>query len=195
MTQFSPQFPRNFSIPINIMLVGEAPGAEEEKEGKPFIGMSGKLLRKTLLEIEIEPDDVYITNTFWQRPPNNDVGFFFARNDGLNKVCLDYPSSGSNQFLKEDWRNVSPRLQSELDELQPRIILAAGRIPMWALTGQTQITRYAGNIMDVKNGLVEYNGKCIPIFHPAYMLRNRSLIDKWREDMRQIFNFIQMERQ
>lgn len=188
--EFAPQFPKNFSIPIKIMLIGEAPGADEEREGKPFIGMSGKLLRKTLLEIGIDPDDIYITNTFWNRPPNNDVGFFFEKNDGLNKISLKFPSCGSNTFLKEEWEHISDRLQSELNELTPQIILATGRIPLWALTGNIQITKFAGNILDINGGLVKYGGKCIPIFHPAYVLRNRGLIEQWREDMKKVFNYI-----
>lgn len=192
MAVFSPQFPIDFTEPpIKVMLLGEAPGAQEEIEGKPFIGRSGQLMRSILSEIGMPAETIYISNTFWTRPPDNKVDYFFSRKFGNVKICDDLPDC-SGMFLKDEWRHESVRLQNELDLLKPKVIIATGRIPLWALTGLDQVSKNVGKFLDV-NGIVKYDKKCIVVYHPAYVLRNRNLVDEWRSHFLMIKEYMESD--
>lgn len=133
-----------------IMLIGEAPGADEDSIGVPFIGRAGKLLTDFLLEVGIKRDkDIYICNTVKCRPPNNRVPF----NDEKEK-CFYY-------------------LKSQIDIVKPKLILLCGATAMktFIKTKET-ITKIRGELFDYDNGI-----KLMPIFHPSYLLRNHSLAE------------------
>ena len=188
MTEFRPQFPKNLSKPpFPVMLLGEAPGKEEEISGQPFVGRSGQLLRKTLSEIDINPDNLMITNVFWERPTDNDISLFFGHK-ATSKVCDDFTSIG-NQFLLEKHRHHLERLQNELDVVQPKLVVALGRIPLWALTGKEGITKFAGQKLPV-DGVVKHPNGCLVVNHPAYILRNRSMIPTWQKQLAVIKEFM-----
>jgi uracil-DNA glycosylase len=185
MTEFKPQFPKSFKEPpISLMLLGEAPGAEEEKEGRPFIGRSGQLLRKTLSELEIDPEDVYISNVFWERPPDNQVDFFFSHKTLRAQICEDIEPIG-NKFLKEEHRHHLERLRNELEILKPKVIIATGKTPLWALTGADRISDYNGKIINLNA-----TTKLLAVYHPSYILRNRTMIPIWRDQLAQVKQFI-----
>jgi len=136
-----------------ILLIGEAPGSEEDQRGEPFVGAAGQLLTKILAAINLDRDDVYITNIVKCRPPQN--------RDPLpeeQEACRDY-------------------LQFQLNVIKPRFILALGRIAAQALLNSTQpIGQLRGKAYDFENC------KLIATYHPAALLRNPELKrDTWHD--------------
>lgn len=177
MIQFEPHIPKDWND-FRAVILGEAPGAEEEKQGRPFVGRSGQLLEKTLELIGLPRDTLYISNVFWERPPGNDVSYFFSK-DG----CKHFPKH-NGMFLRKDFEWVAERLENELKIIKAKKVLAVGATPFWALTGLNQISKNRGNFFDIKGGLVDYpDAKCLATYHPAYILRNRNFMEIWQQDL------------
>lgn len=126
----------------DLMVIGEAPGEEEDKQGLPFVGRSGKLLDAMLKSIEHDRTNTYITNVVNFRPPNN-------RTPADDEILL---------FL--------PFLQKHVELVQPKVILALGKCAVEALTGSKEgITRLRGK------WTLYNNIPMMPSFHPSYLLR------------------------
>lgn len=138
-----------------LVIVGEAPGLEEDRRGEPFVGRAGELLTKMLSAIDVPREQVYIANIIKCRPPNN-------RNP-----------------LPDEIKSCLPYLLRQLSVLSPSIILSLGNFATQILLGSSQgITKLRGKIY-------AYEGiKLIPTFHPAYLLRNPSLKRAAWEDMK-----------
>lgn len=126
-----------------VVVVGEAPGAEEDASGRPFVGRSGQLLTRMLLAISLRREDVYICNVVKCRPPNN-------RNPEPEEIAA-----------------CEPFLRAQLRAIQPRVIVGLGKFAVQTLLNEpTAITRVRGQWR-------EYQGvPLMPTFHPAYLLRN-----------------------
>lgn len=135
----------------NIALIGEAPGVEEEREGKPFVGTSGRLLNEMLASVGIARQDCWVDNVCHMRPPGNDFGVFYEDKSGL------VPS----KVLVEE----RVRLLETLERIQPNVIVPLGDEPLVAITGKRGITKWRGSIIGTRWG------KCVPTFHPAYVSR------------------------
>lgn len=138
------------SIAARVFLVGEAPGADEDEKGLPFVGEAGKLLDSLLEEAGYRDGDYVISNMVACRPPNNRT-----------------PKAGE---LKE----CQPRLQYTLDVVSPRVLVLLGATAA-RLAGIRSITSWRGEETSVE--LLLWNGKtiewpAIPTFHPSYLLRN-----------------------
>ncbi|MGF1493962.1 MAG: uracil-DNA glycosylase family protein [Microcoleaceae cyanobacterium] len=129
-----------------IMIVGEAPGQNEDEQGLPFVGRSGQLLDKILASVGLSTEqEVYISNAIRCRPPEN-------RTPTLQELAACKP------YLLEQIRLVDPK-----------IILMTGATAVKSLTGDKRgITKIRGEWMEWEGRL------CMPIFHPAYLLRNQS---------------------
>ena len=130
-----------------IFFVGEAPGMEEDKQGQPFVGRSGKLLEKWIEELGLNTGDYYITNVVKCRPPENRD----PTNEEIN-ACI-------------------PFLFEQIKELNPKVIVPLGRFAARILIGNEaeSISKRAGRLFEV-------NGQEIfPVFHPAYYLRRGAL--------------------
>jgi len=138
-------------IKSKIMLVGEAPGREEEQCGVPFVGAAGRLLDEVLGEVGLGRDDCYITNVVQVRPPDNN----------FNKLPASVVAAGVT------------RLTQEIIASESNIIIALGEHSLRAITGigeDEKITDWRGSILPVIiNG---EERKVIPTIHPAYVLRN-----------------------
>lgn len=131
-----------------IMLIGEAPGADEDRTGVPFVGRSGQLLDKMLKAIDIKREDVFISNVLPWRPPGNRTP-----TDGEIAVCLP--------FLKRQIELVSPEY----------IFILGGSAANSLLDNMEPISKLRGKWLEYKKG----NGetiKTLASFHPAYLLRN-----------------------
>ena len=137
-----------------IMFVGEAPGREEEIQGVPFVGSSGKLLNQLLSNALITRSDCYLTNIMMDRPVNNDFGQFYE--DKGRKV--------PTQFLLDGYQ----RLKKEIEKVNPNVVVAVGGEALKALTDLKSITKYRGSILF--STLVPQQ-KVIPIMHPAAIMR------------------------
>jgi uracil-DNA glycosylase len=139
----------------NLMFVGEAPGADEDLEGVPFVGRSGQLLTKIIEAIDLARDDVYIANVIKCRPPQN-------RNPDPDEVAT-----------------CEPFLFRQIDVIKPKVIVALGKF-----AAQT-LLRTEDPISKLRGRVFAYRGaKLIPTFHPAYLLRNPSAKREVWEDMK-----------
>lgn len=130
-----------------LMLIGEAPGFYEDKQGEPFVGKAGQLLDRILASVNLSrKKDVYICNTLKCRPPNN------------------------RDPLPEEKRACRRFLDAQIEILKPRIILLCGRVALTSMIDTNSgITKVRGQWF---NG--PYESKMMPIYHPSYLLRNDS---------------------
>ena len=149
------QGPKN----ARLMVVGEAPGAREEKSGIPFSGPSGELVNKMLDTAGLKRAQVYVTNVVKVRPPGNKI-------KDLSKV-----GHSIEEFLPELWR--------EVREVNPCCILALGNTALEALTGKTGIRNYRGSILTTKNLDLP---KVVPSIHPASLFdRGNESLNSWKQ--------------
>jgi uracil-DNA glycosylase family 4 len=133
-----------------LMIVGEAPGPQENIQGKPFVGRAGKLLDKILLSADFDPEqDVYITNSVFRMPR------------GENGKAFRKPTNLEIAYYK-------PCLLEIIRLVNPLIMLLAGNVACQSILGQTGITRLRGEWHQIGGRWV------MPIFHPSYLLRNPS---------------------
>lgn len=132
------------NLQATIMIIGEAPGQQEDETGLPFVGKSGQLLDKILASVELNPDnDVYICNIVKCRPPENRV-----------------PTPDEMAACK-------PYLLEQIRLVNPKIILLTGATAVKAVTGDKR------PITKIRGQWLEWSGRlCMPIFHPSYLLRN-----------------------
>ena len=180
----SPHIPADIDK-TELIIVGEAPGRNEVEQGLPFVGASGKFLRKAIAETGFVIEDAYITNVFWERPPDNQVSHFFcskmaAKLKGI-ETCENntdiYPFK--NAYIKKEYEECYYRLGKEIEEVEPDVILAVGATPTWALTGQSKITECRG--VPVNCTIPGCEGyMVIPTFHPAGVMRRRD----WTKDFK-----------
>lgn len=165
------------------MIVGEAPGAKEIEQGSPFVGLSGKLINQALEKNNINRKELYITNVFTTRPPNNDVKFFFESIKKAQALGIELDLYGYHKFkgkyLKANFKPEVDRLFKEINSFAPKVILALGSTATWALTGQDEkISQLRGTPLHRDNYIV------IPTYHPSGVMRNRSLLDVWQTDIK-----------
>jgi DNA polymerase len=132
-----------------IVVIGEAPGKQEDISGEPFVGASGKFLNEMLARAGLKRDDIYITNIVKYRPPNN----------------RDPTSDEKNEF----W----PYLLRQLEIIKPKIIVTLGRHSGMAFIPELVISRDHGVQRPIRLGTVDYT--VIPLYHPAAALYNGSM--------------------
>ena len=139
---------------VKIALVGEAYGAQEELQGKPFVGKAGRMLDECLSLAQLPRSACHVTNVFNVRPPDNDVTLW------LNLAKKD-PET-------EFYREHREKLKEELLQVKPNVVCALGAVPLYALTGLRSIMKYRGSILEstLIPGL-----KVVPTIHPAAALR------------------------
>ena len=180
------QYPTRVSDGGRIVLVGEAPGAEEERFGRPFVGRSGRLLDESLAAIGIDRGTCLVANVFRARPPDNKVGHFFASRARAAREgrAIDErwgPLGGSDRLLAEFSGDLD-HLFAALAAFAPAVIVALGRTPMWALTGLNGIMERRGTPVSARVPLAAV--PVVPTWHPSYILRgNFSRIPPWRNDL------------
>lgn len=152
-------------IHAQLMFVGEAPGADEDEQGEPFVGKAGQLLTKIIQAMGLARNSVYIANILKCRP--------------------DTPgqSAGNRKPTPEEMQTCIPYLHQQIDLIRPRVLVALGATAVEGLLGKTVgITRLRGHWQT-------YRGiPLMPTYHPAYLLRNQALSEKRRvwEDMLQV---------
>lgn len=151
-----------------IALVGEAPGAEEEKVGLPFVGYSGNELRQMCTEAGIDFNKTYRTNVLWTRPPLNKIESFYVKRESLPSTYPFGPVA-SGKYLSPVFIPEVNRLYEELKTLRPNIVIALGNVACWALLATTGISKIRGTTAASSplGGI-----KVFPTFHPASVLRN-----------------------
>jgi len=133
-----------------LLIIGEAPGPQENIQGKPFVGRAGQLLDDILRAVEFDPEkDVYISNSVFRMPPG-EGGKAFRKPTNPE---IEYYRS----FVKEMIRLIDPK-----------IILLTGNVACYSVLNQTGITKLRGSWISQRNTRI------MPIFHPSYLLRNPS---------------------
>lgn len=151
-----------------LVVVGEAWGREEEEAGGvPFVGWSGRLLKSILASKGIDWRAAHITNVFNLRPkPTNDIkNLCGKRADGIPGLG----PLGRGNYVLAKYKGELDRLHRELIYHKPTLILALGSTALWAITGQSAISRVRGTT------LASRFGKVLPTYHPAVLSRDWSL--------------------
>jgi uracil-DNA glycosylase family 4 len=152
MNQWSPRrVPGIGPLDAKIVIVGEAPGADEDTRGEPFVGGSGQLLNRMLNNVGLDRSQIYITNVVKHRPNNNNFEYFYE-----DPACRQ-PS----QFLRESIIETI----SEIQRINPNVVIPLGNESLRALVGKFSISSWRGSILSSPVG------KCVPTLHPAYVLR------------------------
>jgi uracil-DNA glycosylase family 4 len=148
------------SLNSNICFIGEAPGAQEERTGKPFVGPAGELFSELLISAGILRSRCYITNVVKERPPNNNISLFISlRGDNDARMTAEY--------LKHE-----QSLYDELSQCNANVFVPLGNVALFALTRLTKITKRRGSILEIHSGAgsVLAGRKVIPTIHPSACL-------------------------
>jgi uracil-DNA glycosylase family 4 len=145
----------------DILFIGEAPGADEDIQGLPFVGRAGQLLTKMIEAMGLLRDDVYIANIIKCRPPNNRA-----------------PEP-------DEITSCKPFLEMQIDVIKPKVIVGLGRYACQSLL-ETDIP-----MSKIRGDWREYKGiKFMPTFHPAYLLRNPPAKKEVWEDLKKVMSFL-----
>ena len=153
------------NIDSELMFVGEAPGADEDLQGEPFVGKAGQLLTKIIEAMGFTRGDIYIGNVLKCRPDMPDG------------------ESGNRKPKPSEMETCLPYLREQIDLIQPRVLVALGATAMQGLLNET------ASMASLRGRWHEFQG--IPLmatYHPAYLLRNQSMSEKRKvwEDMLQV---------
>lgn len=144
-----------------LMFIGEGPGADEDKQGIPFVGKAGQLMNNAFQALEINREDVYIANIVKCRPPSNRVP-----EDDEVQTCLNY-------------------LRNQVILIKPKIIVLLGSTALKNILGKEYgITAVRGNWME-KNGI-----KYMPTWHPVALLRDENKKIEFWQDLKEVKKYI-----
>lgn len=160
------------NLDAKIMFIGEAPGAQEAKTGKPFVGRAGKLLDSLLDSIDLDRKDVYITNIVKDRPPSN-------RTPRVGEVDL---------YL--------PILLEQIEIIEPLILATLGRLAMTFILKTFDHPKKGKTIGELHGEILEVNSKhgkinVLPLYHPAAVFYNRNLEQILLNDFQKLHDLIQ----
>lgn len=156
--------PGEGNLNAELMFIGEAPGRDEDTQGKPFVGKAGQLLTKIIHAMKFQRDEVYITNIVKCRPPGN-------RNPQGTEIasCKDY-------------------LLAQIELINPKVIVTLGRVATdFFIRSSLGMTALRGDFHDFDNI------KVMPTFHPSYLIRNqgnKNLKKMVWEDMKKVMAFL-----
>ncbi len=140
-----------------VMFVGEGPGFEEDRQGRPFVGRSGQFLIEMLEKSGIRRQDVFITNVVKCRPPEN------------------------RDPLPNELEACDPYLARQVELVNPRIVVTLGRFSMRRWFGDVGITRVHGQVRNIGHGRI-----ALAMFHPAAALRNPAWREEFERDMQKL---------
>lgn len=140
----------------DIVFIGEAPGKNEDLQGKPFVGAAGKFLDEMLQMIDLKRGDIYITNIVKYRPP------------------------GNRDPLPDEKKAFLPYLQSQLEVIQPKVVVTLGRHSLNCFLPDLQISQVHGRPKRVRLSLKQHSDDSVqvvilPLFHPAAALYNGAM--------------------
>lgn len=144
-----------------LMFIGEAPGRDEDLQGKPFVGRAGQLLTKMIEAMGFKREEIYIANILKCRPPEN-------RNPAPFEIEQCYPY-----------------LQQQIAAIQPKVICALGKFAAQSLLKtETPISRLRGQVFELEGR------QCVPTYHPAYLLRNPSAKKDCWADLQKVMQLL-----
>jgi uracil-DNA glycosylase family 4 len=156
--------PGEGSYDTPLMFVGEGPGADEDLQGRPFVGRAGQLLTKIIAAMKFTRDEVYITNIVKCRPPENRTPF------------------------RDEVEACQPYLLTQIRTIGPRVIVALGK------TATSFFVPSPAGMSDLRGKFVDFGGiPVMPTFHPSYVMRNEGDTRVKRlvwQDMQQVMEFL-----
>jgi len=156
-----------------LLLIGEAPGGDEEREGRPFVGKAGKNLASFLKTIGLNREDLYITNVVKIRP--------YKLSPKTGKPINRPPDTKEKEFF-------SKYLYDEIDIIRPKVIVTLGNVPL-----QTILKNKTAFIGDYHGKITCYGENNIfPLYHPAAIIYNASLKEVYNEDILRLRDFLNM---
>lgn len=159
-TQANEIVPGEGQVTAAVLLIGEAPGFHETVERRPFVGVSGKLLRKTLTEVGVLPETVYISNIVKARPPDN-------RDPSPEEIAA-----------------YQPFLDDEIALIKPKLIVTLGRFSMAKFLPEVKISQVHGRLHKVIwQGTTQF---VLPMYHPAAALRSTQMKTAFVEDFKKL---------
>lgn len=144
------------NVDCAVLFIGEAPGFNEDRLKRPFVGRGGQLLDEMIRSIGWKREDVYITNIVKRRPPDN--------RDPLPNEIEAY----------------KPYLTKQIEIIDPKIVATLGRFSMNYFLPEAKITRDHGRIFHTPDRII------FPLFHPAAALRNPKMMQEFREDFKKL---------
>lgn len=144
------------SSSAEVLFIGEAPGAEEDRLKRPFVGRSGQLLRKNIRALGWDEEDVYITNIVKRRPPDN------------RDPC------------PEEIESYKPYLARQIEIISPEVIVTLGRFSMNYFLPTAKITRDQGKLFRYEKWFI------VPILHPAAALRGNEMMGMFEESFKKL---------
>lgn len=186
-------------IPSRIMLVGEAWGEQEEREGTPFVGASGQELNRLLHEAGLMRSECFVSNVVNARPPDNDIGKWVAlKKKDRTAAHVELRDKWVLPIVKEGYNS----LLAEIESVQPNVIVAFGNLALWALTGNWGILKWRGSLLRcdrprllaapqgyeaaAQKLMEQLQPKVIPTIHPAAVLREWSQRAAVLADLRRV---------
>ncbi|MDP2909527.1 MAG: uracil-DNA glycosylase [bacterium] len=150
-----------------VMFVGEAPGLNEAKQGRPFCGSAGRMLDKLLMSIDLKRENVYITNIVKDRPPENRD-----------------PSDAEIEAY-------APFLMRQIEAMKPEAVCALGRHSMKFIMQEYGLLEQLSSISNLHGKIFNANGfKFIPLYHPAVAIYNGNMKKVLEEDFKMLKKFI-----
>jgi uracil-DNA glycosylase len=155
---------------MNIAIVGEAYGEQEERERTAFVGASGYELTRMLSEAGIERSSCLLTNVFNLRPPGNKIEAFCGPKEA---GIRGFPPLAKSKYVRREFIPELERLGDELVLFNPNIIFTMGNTPTWALLGRTGISKIRGTTAISTHTAIGY--KVLPTYHPAAIIRQWDL--------------------
>ena len=147
-----------------VMFIGEGPGADEDRTGRPFVGQAGKLLDRMIFAMGFERADVYIANVVKCRPP------------------------GNRDPKEDEVASCAPYLDRQIELIQPGVLVALGKPASHRLTGTTKPTGAMRGRWSSYRGI-----PLMPIFHPAYLLRNPKAKREVWHDLKMVIERLQTD--
>ncbi|WP_312045304.1 uracil-DNA glycosylase [Anaerotignum sp.] len=164
-------FGEGAQMPV-LMMIGEAPGGDEEKQGRPFVGKAGKNLSSFLEVIGLEREEIYISNVVKLRP---------TKSSPKTGKEVNRPPS------KEEIAFFLPYLMEEIQLIAPKMIVTLGNVPLKAVSGDNNVT--IGEVHGKPYNLEEER-VLFPLYHPAAIIYNRALSQVYQEDLAILKEFL-----
>ena len=161
------------NVDADVLLIGEAPGKDEIKQGRPFVGKAGQNLSEFLQYIHLERQDIYITNVVKYR---------------LSKIHPVRGTESNRPATTEEIESSIPFLQREIEIINPKVIVTLGNVPLRAVKNHVSSTvtigEYHGAMHQMPIGTSNY--QVYPLYHPASIIYNRSLKEVYLEDLKRL---------
>ncbi len=156
-----------------LMMIGEAPGGDEEKQGRPFVGKAGKNLSAFLKVVGLKREEIYISNVVKLRPTK--------ASPKTGRAVNRPPSAEEIAFFL-------PFLREEIQMIAPRVIVTLGNVPLQAVTGERRATigDYHGRAVTLSDGRILF-----ALYHPAAVIYNRALQAVYDADLQELRAFLQ----